>query len=277
MVSLWPLLILQIRDVQEDRQHAEKDLRLSLYGRFLYIIIQTTLSVLPSLCIWLAYLLPAHSMAGLYASPSNNDTIIYIYMGKFEVIIIIFGHSTLTFPSVLAPGYLLLYLMAIQTIVLFVAHLVSCGISGTILTTLVMLLLSAVGGYSIHPQNVPDYLQWGEIISPEKWILPLLTEQEYSVETIAMQTSQQMCRNKQVQHQEIIVQQPCPPPNGTAVLVDHLLLPQDHVLDPTDMYSSTVLGLLLTCIVFFALSMFVFLTNCRNVCRSRVDRRQKRI
>lgn len=81
---------------------------------------------------------------------------------------------------------------------LFVAHLVSCGISGTILTTLVMLLLSAVGGYSIHPRNVPDYLQWGEIISPEKWILPLLTEQEYSVETIAMQTSQQMCRNKQV-------------------------------------------------------------------------------
>lgn len=85
MVTLWPILILQIRDVQEDRLYAEKDLRLSLYGRFLYIIIQTTLSVLPSLCIWLAYLLPAHSMAGLYASPSNNDTIIYVYMGKSQV------------------------------------------------------------------------------------------------------------------------------------------------------------------------------------------------
>lgn len=85
MVALWPLLILQIRDVQEDRRHAEKDLRLGLYGRFLYIIIQTTLSVLPSLCIWLAYLLPAHSMAGLYSSSSNNDMGIYLYMGTATV------------------------------------------------------------------------------------------------------------------------------------------------------------------------------------------------
>uniref|UniRef100_A0A8D8KX18 ABC transporter G family member 7 n=1 Tax=Culex pipiens TaxID=7175 RepID=A0A8D8KX18_CULPI len=254
MVALWPLLILQIRDVQEDRRHAEKDLRLGLYGRFLYIIIQTTLSVLPSLCIWLAYLLPAHSMAGLYSSSSNNDMGIYLYM-----------------------GYMLLYLMAIQTIVLFVAHLVSCGISGTILTTLMLLAVSSLGGYALHSRNIPDFLRWGEVLSLEKWILPLLTEQEYSPETIAALTSQQMCRNKQVQHQEIIVQQPCPPPNGTAVLVDHQLLARDHVLDPSDMYSSTVLGLLITCILFFALTMVVFLANCQHLFRRRVDRRQKRI
>ncbi|XP_053687046.1 ATP-binding cassette sub-family G member 8 isoform X1 [Sabethes cyaneus] len=254
MLALWPLLILQIRDVQEDRRHAEKDLRLGLYGRFLYIIIQGTLSVLPSLCIWLAYLLPAHSMAGLYSSSGSNDTAIYLYM-----------------------GYMLLYLMAIQTIVLFISHLVPCGISATIITSLVLLFLSAVGGYSIHSRNVPDYLQWGETISPEKWILPLFTEQEYSTETLAALTSQQMCRNKQVQHQEIIVQQPCPPPNGTAVLVDHLLLARDHVLDPSDMYSSTVLGLLLTCIVFFALTMIVFLIKCQHLFRRRTDRRQKRM
>lgn len=103
--------------------------------------------------------------------------------------------------------------MAIQTIVLFVAHLVSCSISGAILTTLVLLLLSAVGGYSVHPRNIPDFLKWGEIVSPEKWILPLLTEQEYSVETIAMQTSQQMCRNKQVTDISISV------PKNTALTI----------------------------------------------------------
>lgn len=85
MVALWPLLLLQIRDVQEDRRHAEKDLKLGLYGRFLYMIIQSTLSVMPSLCIWLAYLLPAHSMAGLYSYTTNNDTGIYLYMGKWTL------------------------------------------------------------------------------------------------------------------------------------------------------------------------------------------------
>lgn len=95
---------------------------------------------------------------------------------------------------------MLLYLMAIQTIVLFVAHLVSCGISGTILTTLMLLAVSSLGGYALHSRNIPDFLRWGEVLSLEKWILPLLTEQEYSPETIAALTSQQMCRNKQVTH-----------------------------------------------------------------------------
>lgn len=36
----WPLLMLTIRDTQEDRRHAERDLRLGLYSRSLYIIVQ---------------------------------------------------------------------------------------------------------------------------------------------------------------------------------------------------------------------------------------------
>uniref|UniRef100_A0A2C9GQ68 Uncharacterized protein n=1 Tax=Anopheles arabiensis TaxID=7173 RepID=A0A2C9GQ68_ANOAR len=246
MVALWPLLLLQIRDVQEDRRHAEKDLKLGLYGRFLYMIIQSTLSVMPSLCIWLAYLLPAHSMAGLYSYTTNNDTGIYLYM-----------------------GYMLLYLMAIQTIVLFIAHLVPCGVTASIVTTLVLLTMAAVGGFAVHVANVPDYLRWMELVAPQKWLTPLLTENEYSAETLASITSQQQCRNKQVQYTEIIVQQPCPPPNGTFVLADHQLLPRDHVLDAADMYTSTVLGLLLTCIVFFALTMFVFLLNCQSLMRKK--------
>ena len=83
MVALWPILLITIRDNSEDRKYAEKDMQLGLYGRFLYIFIQSIMSVAPSLCIWLAYLLPAHSMAGLYSYANGSDTGIYLYMGKF--------------------------------------------------------------------------------------------------------------------------------------------------------------------------------------------------
>lgn len=83
-IALWPIILLMIRDIQNDRKHAEKDIRLGLYGRTVYIFVQSMLSVLPSLCIWLAYLLPAHSMAGLYSYTSNSDAGIYLYMGEFN-------------------------------------------------------------------------------------------------------------------------------------------------------------------------------------------------
>lgn len=93
---------------------------------------------------------------------------------------------------------MLLYLMAIQTIVLFIAHLVPCGITATIVTTLALLLMASVGGYAVHVANVPEYLRWMELITPQKWLTPLLTESEYSAETLVSITSQQQCRNKQV-------------------------------------------------------------------------------
>lgn len=84
-VAYWPLLLLIIRDIHDDRKHAERDLHIGLYGRFVYIFIQCALSLLPSLCIWLAYLLPAHSMAGLYSYTNNSDVGIYLYMGKNSI------------------------------------------------------------------------------------------------------------------------------------------------------------------------------------------------
>lgn len=83
-IAFWPIMLLLIRDFQIDRKNAEKDIRLGLYGRFVYILVQSVLTVLPSLCIWLAYLLPAHSMAGLYNYTANNDAGIYMYMGNFR-------------------------------------------------------------------------------------------------------------------------------------------------------------------------------------------------
>lgn len=83
-IAFWPIILFMIRDNQNDRKHAEKDIKLGLYGRAVYIFVQSMLSILPSLCIWLAYLLPAHSMAGLYSYTSNSDAGIYLYMGKLS-------------------------------------------------------------------------------------------------------------------------------------------------------------------------------------------------
>lgn len=81
-LCFWPLVLLIIRDVHEDRKYAEKDISLGLYGRTIYIFIQILYTILPSLCIWLAYLLPAHSMTTLYAYNANSDTGIYLYIGE---------------------------------------------------------------------------------------------------------------------------------------------------------------------------------------------------
>lgn len=78
----------------------------------------------------------------------------------------------------------------------------------------------------------------------------------------------------QVQHQEIIVQQPCPPPNGTQVLLDFQLLPEQHVLDPTASYDQTTsLALVLASVLIFCLTFFIFVCNCRGAFRKRRSRR----
>lgn len=81
-IALWPIILLIIRDIQNDRKCAEKEIYLELYGRTVYIFVQSILSVLPSVCIWLAYLMPAHSMAGLFVVHTNNEIGLYLYFGK---------------------------------------------------------------------------------------------------------------------------------------------------------------------------------------------------
>lgn len=92
---------------------------------------------------------------------------------------------------------MLLYLMAIQTIALFCAHYFSSKISSATFLCLVVVFLASVGGYMIHPFNISHYLKWLEIASPLKWTLPILTEYEYSRETLRSTTTLE-CKNKQV-------------------------------------------------------------------------------
>lgn len=41
-VAFWPLLLITIRDIYEDRKYAERDIKLGLYGRTIYIFIQVS-------------------------------------------------------------------------------------------------------------------------------------------------------------------------------------------------------------------------------------------
>lgn len=73
----------------------------------------------------------------------------------------------------------------------------------------------------------------------------------------------------QVQRQEIIVQHPCPVPNGTKVLVDHWLLRENHILDAKDPESFTIIALAVTTLILFVLTCFVFIVNVRKLFRKR--------
>lgn len=94
----------------------------------------------------------------------------------------------------------MLYLTVVQTLALLSSHLISTHkILASVFAVVVMLIVNlSVGGYVIHPSDTPDYIKWLIYASPQKWLTPLLTKDEYSEETIASAGGLQLCRNKQV-------------------------------------------------------------------------------
>lgn len=197
------------------------------------------------------------------------------------------------------------YLIVIQTLALFSSHLIATHkIVSSVLTIILMMIVNlAVGGYMIHPSDVPDFIKWLIYLSPQKWLLPVLTRDEYSDETLSNAGGLQLCRNKQVnvdqastktasigvnndywkflnflylfaqvQHQEIIIQQPCKI-NGTSILADFQLLSKYHILDASDIYSSTAIGMLIAAAVLFLLTLFVFVINIGKLFKGKNKRR----
>jgi hypothetical protein len=63
---------------------------------------------------------------------------------------------------------------------------------------MIFITLTSVGGYMVHAADLPKYLKLLEFVSPYKWLLPILTENEFKSETIASTASQQLCKHKQV-------------------------------------------------------------------------------
>lgn len=154
-------------------------------------------NILPSLCIWLAYLLPAHSMSGLY---SNSDEYsIWEYTGMFISPRTHFKYSCISYVSFLFfAGYMLLFLTVLQILAHFCSHLVNTKTASSILMMLIILAITSVGGYVIHIGEIPSYLWWSETFSPQRWLLPVIVANEFTQETLANTAGQQLCRNKHV-------------------------------------------------------------------------------
>lgn len=93
---------------------------------------------------------------------------------------------------------MLLYLTLIQTLALFCAHLLPCKASASLVNALLSLALAAVGGYLVHPRNLSKFWFWLQTASPQRWLLPVLVQDEYSADTLANSAGLQLCRNKQV-------------------------------------------------------------------------------
>lgn len=96
-------------------------------------------------------------------------------------------------------GYMLLYLTAMQAIAQFATHAFNTSTVATLLTGLLVLATSTAGGFAVHLAQLPSYWQWVQLVSPQRWLLPLLAADEYSAETLANTAGQQLCRNKQVE------------------------------------------------------------------------------
>lgn len=92
--------------------------------------------------------------------------------------------------------------MVVQTLALLSSHLLMPNkIFASLFTAMVLLLVNlSVGGYIIHPANVPDFIKWLEYASPQKWVTPIFTKDEYSDEAIANSGAMQLCRNKHVRN-----------------------------------------------------------------------------
>lgn len=93
---------------------------------------------------------------------------------------------------------MLLYLTVLQMLSLFVAHLLQTKTASSILLILCMLAITSVGGYAIHIGDIPPHLWGSQMLSPERWLFPVIVADEYSTETLSNTAGQQLCRNKQV-------------------------------------------------------------------------------
>nr|CAD7571110.1 unnamed protein product [Timema californicum] len=152
-------------------------------------------------------------------------------------------------------GFMVLHLLANQMFLTALGYALKHRHVAAILAGLFLSGLTLVSGLPLHLLDVGVWCQWLGTVSPARWILPVLLQREYSPLALSSSTSSLTCKNKhfgekpppvhpteirtsispssavelnttsalanyatEVQHQDIIVQGSCLPPNGTAVL-----------------------------------------------------------
>ena len=137
-------------------------------------------------------------MSGLYMQSLNDYQGFYIYI-----------------------GIMLLYLISLQQFLLAFTYLIPLRDTAATISSIFLTAFFVSSGYLIHFRDLPNYLKWLEYLSPTTWTMPYLLSRELSPEAISSSSALMYCRNKQVQHQDIIVQLPCPTGNGTQVLANY--------------------------------------------------------
>lgn len=224
---------LVVSEERKNRRVIKRDIGDELYGRFTYILAKCIANLLPSLFIWLVFLVPAYSMSGLHFQSTSNYHGFYIYL-----------------------GLMLMYFCCIQIFITFLAYVIPWDALSTILSVLFLGSCSFISGYLLHYKHLPYHFHWLQYVNPEAWLLPKLLLREYSPEAIASSSATTLCRNKQVQHQDIIVQLPCPPPNGTQVLSYYGYLDTQHIFN---VYDNHITALLIFYCVCFVLVCFGYI------------------
>ncbi|KAE8740853.1 ABC-transporter, subfamily G member 11 [Frankliniella occidentalis] len=242
VVLPWPLLLQQAGWGDTWWRAVADDIRDRLYGRLVYILCQILYGLVPSAIIWAGYVVPAYTMTGLQ-NQATDPNAFYIY-----------------------TGYSLLYLVALQSLLVALSATLRSRRAAGLVAGLVLLPLALLSGPLLHERDMEPWLQYAALGSPMRWVLPTLVRREYASDVVAASVANIMCRNKQVQHQDIIVQLPCPPPNVTAALQYHGLGPS---LDPGAL-AWPAIALAVFWATFAVLACFVFpLTALRHRARRR--------
>ncbi|XP_017770298.1 PREDICTED: ATP-binding cassette sub-family G member 8 isoform X2 [Nicrophorus vespilloides] len=243
-IVCWPILLaLTLMEARSNRKTVERDISDGLYGRFTYILVKCIINLLPSLFVWLVYLVPSYSMCGLYMQSTTNYTGFYVYI-----------------------GIMLLYLSCMQIVATAFIYLFPFSTFSTILATLLTTAFFLSTGYVIHFRDIAFYTKWLDYISPPTWLLPTLLAREYAQEAIASSSPTTLCRNKQVQHKDIIVQLPCPPPNGTLVMTNFGYHSSQKEFFH---YGNTPVSLVIFYVICVALACIGFILNCCRRSRGR--------
>lgn len=164
-------------------------------------------------------------------------------------------------------GIMLLYLISIQQFFLTFIYLIPFRDTASLISSLFLSAFFISSGYLVHFKDLPIYVKWLEYLSPTTWTMPYLLSRELSPEAIASSSALMYCRNKQVQHQDIIVQLPCPTGNGTQVLLNYGYLPAQLKFFN---YGNTPIALVVFYLIFFTVSCFAFF------CRRTRSRRRAR-
>ncbi|XP_042216741.1 ABC transporter G family member 51-like [Homarus americanus] len=198
-VALWPILLMAISEVWRDKPALARDVDDGLYSRGIYILTKICYSFLAAGGTFLAYILPAYTMAGF---PTADK--FYFYL-----------------------GYMLLYLFAARAVAIAAACVFDARHTAAMTTGFVMTVAVLGAGFTVHPLDMSAWtwptLWW----SPARWVLHEVNRYEFD------NTNEFLCdRNPVLQDSASAIQRkaPCGVVTGSQAL-RYLGLPETALPD----------------------------------------------